>query len=108
MAQEGNRQIAAERIEILLSLAQEWLKPRPARARGCILLARKIGRRYNVRFSTKQKMLFCKKCSTPLIAGYNLTVRLSRPARALLYICKNCGYAAKFRYGKKKQGKKPE
>jgi ribonuclease P protein subunit RPR2 len=103
MAAEGNKQIASERIEILLSLGQEWLKIRPKRAQGCVILARKIGRRYNVRFSTKQKMLFCKKCSTPLIAGYNLTVRLSRPNRALLYICKNCGYAAKFRYGKKKE-----
>jgi RNase P subunit RPR2 len=104
----SNLKTTLERVEILLSLSQEWLKSRPQRAKGCILLARKIGRRYNVRFSTKQKMLFCKKCSTPLLAGYNLTVRLSRPTRALLYICKNCGYAAKFRYGKKKLGKKRE
>lgn len=55
--------IAKERIEILLDLAKKEFKNHPERSKKYVELARKIGKRYNVRLTKKQKRSFCKKCN---------------------------------------------
>jgi len=47
--------IAKERIAILLDLAKKQLKKHPTRSKRYAQLARKIGLRYNVRFTKEQK-----------------------------------------------------
>jgi len=83
-------QIAKERIEMLLAQAQKYAKQKPAFAKRCISLARKISRRYRVRFTKMQKLSFCKECETPLLPGYNVSIHLLSKKRLLVHECKNC------------------
>ena len=91
-------QIAKERIEILLEQAQKYAKKKPAFAKRCINLARRISRRHRVRMTKKQKLLFCKKCETPFIAGYNVSIHLISKKRLLVHKCKACSTVHHHRY----------
>ena len=83
-------QVVRERIGILFQLAEEELKSHPERARRYVSLARKLGMKYNVRFSPKLKRWFCKRCGILWIPGYNLKVRLNSRKGVMEYRCE-CG-----------------
>ncbi len=93
------KQIAKERIEVLFRNAQENAKTHPERAKRYIQLAKKIGMRYLVRFPKKLKVSYCKKCSSPLISGYNLKVKLNSRHKCVEYTC-SCGEVKRFPYRK--------
>ena len=85
-------QIAKERIEILLALAEKMMREEknPQLTTRYISLARTIGMRYNVRLSSEQKRKFCKKCNIFFIPGENCRVRLRK---SRIYIkCEKCNY----------------
>jgi len=100
---EGKRRMIAkiirERIEILFGLAKKEAKAHPERMRRYISLIRKLSTRHNVRLGRKQRMLFCKKCNSFWIAGYNVRVRLRKGK--VEYACA-CGNVALFPYEKVK------
>ncbi len=89
--------IARERISILFRLAKENAKTHPERSKRYIGLARKIGARYLIRFPSKTKLSFCKGCNSPLIPGYNLSVRLVPRHKMLEYRCE-CGEIKRISY----------
>lgn len=91
-------QIAKERIEILLSQAQKYAKSKAAFARRCVELARKISKKYRVRLTKHQKMLFCKKCNSPLVPGFNVSIHLISKKRQLVHECKGCRHPHVVRY----------
>lgn len=93
-------QIARERIEILLNLAEKELKTHPERARRYVDLARKLGMKYNIRFPKKLKRKFCKKCGVVWIPGYNVMVRVNSRKKAVEYRCE-CGAVRCFPLNKK-------
>jgi ribonuclease P protein subunit RPR2 len=82
------QKIAKERIEILFSLAEKEFNLHPERSRRYIELARKIGLRYNIRFTKELKRKFCKNCNTLLIPGKTSSIRISK--KILIVKCLKC------------------
>jgi len=95
---EWQLKIARERIRILFDLASKFFPDYPERARRYIKLARKIGLRYNIRLSRKQKRKFCKKCNSLLIPGISCTIRLDAKNKTLNIKCKNCNNIIRVPY----------
>ncbi|NYZ79266.1 ribonuclease P [Candidatus Micrarchaeota archaeon] len=88
-------QVVRERIDILFRLAEKEVKTHPERSRRYISLARKLGMKYNVRFSPKLKRRFCKKCGTLWVPGYNMKARLNSRKKMMEYRCE-CGAVRDF------------
>jgi len=85
------RQIAKERIKILLDLAiQEARKLNEKRAKRYVELARIISKRYNVRLTKQQKEIFCKNCNMPLIPGITSKVWLDPKTKTIVIKCIKC------------------
>ncbi|HEV8405014.1 MAG TPA: RNase P subunit [Nitrososphaera sp.] len=85
------KQIARERIEILVSTAlkekDEVLAARQA------WVAKKIAMRYRVRMPYEARQLFCKKCKAFIVPGRSARVRVGRAkTRAVRITCLKCGY----------------
>lgn len=84
------RDIAKERIAILLDLAeQESKKPDMGRAKRYAELARKISMRYQAGMPLEYKRRICKKCGAFLVFGKNATVRTLDGAVSIK--CGGCG-----------------
>ncbi|MFH0961845.1 MAG: ribonuclease P [archaeon] len=81
-------EIARERIELLLDLAERNLD-RPERARRYVELARKIGMKHSIRLK-EDRQRFCKKCLIPLVIGKTVSVRISKDGRKIVS-CLLCG-----------------
>lgn len=96
------KELAGERIERLIELAQKEAKKRPERSRRYVSLARKLSSRYNVAIPAKWKRSICRKCDAFLVPGRNLTVRASPRSKAVLYVCKECGAMRRYGYAKRK------
>lgn len=94
--------IAKERIKILLDLAKNEFKKHPERSKKYVELARKIGKRYNVRFTKGQKRGFCKMCSQLLIHGKTSTVSMDSRKKLIIIKCKNCSYTYNYPYKRRK------
>jgi len=90
--------IARERIEKLLELARKEFESRPERSKEYVKLARKIGERYNVRFSKEQKRSFCKKCNQLLIPSRTSEVKIDTRKKLITIKCTNCGYIYRYPY----------
>ena len=93
--------IARERIEKLFSLAKEELNTNPDRSRNYVELARKIGKRYNVRLTKEQKRSFCKKCNRLLIPTRTSKVNIDTKRKIKIIKCTNCGNIYKYPYKKR-------
>jgi ribonuclease P protein subunit RPR2 len=90
--------IAKERIEILLDLAKKEFKNHPERSKKYIELARKIGKRYNVRLTKEQKRSFCKKCNQLLIPNETSETIIDSRKKVVNIKCMNCSYIYKYPY----------
>ena len=95
---DWQQDIAKERIDILLDLAEKEFRKNPSRAARYVELARKISLRYNVRMKKEQKREFCKKCNSLLLPGSTASVRLDSKRKLLVLRCRNCGAAHKQPY----------
>ena len=81
------REIACERIGILLPLAASALREGDVRhARRYVFLARKLSTRYNCRLAPALRAQFCKSCGLPSVPGLNTKVRLRKRARRAEYL----------------------
>lgn len=91
------REIARERIEILLGLAKKAFPDDRLLSKRYVELARLIGMKAGVRLSKEQRMSICKGCGTLLVPGVNCRVRIrSELGTTVLITCLECG--AKKRY----------
>jgi ribonuclease P protein subunit RPR2 len=91
---DWQQRIAKERIEILFKEAEENFKKHPERSKRYVELARKIGLRYNVRFSKELKRKFCKNCNSLLIPGVSSKVRVEK--KNLIIKCLKCNKLYKY------------
>jgi len=87
----GQTKIAKERIEKLLDVAKINFENHPERSKKYIELARKIGKRYNVRFTKEQKRSFCKKCNQLLIQNKTSETKIDPIKKLIIIKCMNCG-----------------
>jgi len=95
------REIARERIEILLSEAEKIARENPERARRYVELALKVAKKCRVRIPARYKYRFCKKCHTWWIPGRNVIIRLvPRPKPMIVYRCLQCGRVYRRGYDK--------
>lgn len=93
------RRIALERIMTLLRLAErEAIARRADRARRYVVLARRIGMRYNVRTPREFKRSFCKACNAYLVPALNAKVRVGGGRIAIT--CGACGAVQRFPYAR--------
>jgi ribonuclease P protein subunit RPR2 len=93
---EWQSEIARERIEILFNLAKKEFKRHPERSKRFVELARRIGQRYNVRFSKELKRSFCKNCNSLLIPGVSSNVRLIKGVTFIK--CTKCNKIYRYPY----------
>jgi len=92
---DWQQKIAKERIDILFDLAEKNLNKKLKRSQRYVELARKIGTRYNVRFSKETKSKFCKNCNT-LLKGTKAKVRTE--GKTLIIKCQNCHTIYRYPY----------
>ena len=94
--------IAKERIGILFKQAEKEFKKHPERSKKYVALARKIGLRYNVRFSKQLKRRFCKNCNSLLIAGRTSRTRIKSREKIITVRCLKCNKVYRYPYRKRK------
>lgn len=101
MARQRAKEIAKERIEILVKSAlkekDEALAARQARQ------AKKIAMRFRVRLPYEARQLFCKKCKAFVVPGRTARVRIGRAnTRAVRITCLRCGHTYRKVLGRNK------
>jgi len=95
---DWQQKIAKERIDILFNLAEKEFKRHPERSKRYVELARKIGLRYNVRFTKALKKKFCKNCNSLLKPGASAKIRLDRKTKSIVIKCLNCSKTSRHPY----------
>ncbi|WP_292461227.1 ribonuclease P protein component 4 [Methanothermococcus sp.] len=93
------KNIALERIDILMNLAEEEAKKnRMDRAKRYAELSKKISMKMRMPFPKKWKRRICKKCGAFLIFGKNARVRIksNKYPPHIIITCLDCGNAIKI------------
>jgi len=93
----GTKEIARERVDILLSQALRVFPTDRELAKRYVELARKVGMKAGVRLTSKQKLRICKGCGGLLVPGANCRVR-TRPEHGttVLITCLDCGTKKRY------------
>ena len=87
------RDLARQRVELLMESALKWARKDLNLAKKQAALARKMAMKYRIRLPFKYRMLFCKGCKTFIVPGINARVRISGSSyRALTITCLECGH----------------
>ena len=105
------KNIALERIDILMSLAEEEAKKnRLDRVKRYVELSRKIAMKMRMPFPKKWKRRICKKCGAFLIFGKNARVRIKRNKyySYIIITCLECNNTIKIPMIREKIKKKQE
>jgi ribonuclease P protein subunit RPR2 len=90
---KSQKDLALQRIEILMRNALKTSKDNPELARRQAQLAKNMGMKFRVRLPYEIRQLFCKKCKSLIIPGQSARVRLGRTkVRALRITCLKCGH----------------
>jgi len=98
--------IAHERIDDLFALAaRESSAGDPALADRYVVLARKVGTRYNVRLLPEYRELYCRSCSSYWVEGRTVRTRLRYGRR--VRTCLRCGRERRTRVGRAKRSSGP-
>lgn len=91
------KDIARERMEILLGLARKLIVKDPELSRRYVKLAWRIGMKSNVRMRREEKLYLCRKCYTLLVPGVNCRVRVRAEAGTKTVItCLECGSMRRY------------
>lgn len=98
------REIAKERIGILLGLAEKEKDPYSEYATYYVKLAMRISEHYKISIDDRRYKI-CRKCHALLIPGKNATVRLSSNGYAA-YRCARCGSEVHLHYARGLSSKK--
>ncbi|MGH9909222.1 MAG: ribonuclease P protein component 4 [Nitrososphaerales archaeon] len=90
---KAHKDLALQRIEILVQNALETAKSDPKLAQKRALLAKKISMKFRVRLPYQIRQLFCKKCKEFIIPGKTARVRVGRTnVKAVRITCLKCGH----------------
>ncbi|MGA2789257.1 MAG: ribonuclease P protein component 4 [Candidatus Bathyarchaeia archaeon] len=94
----GNiKEIALERIRILLGLAKNTFPKDRDLAKRYVELARRIGMKAGVRLPKEEKLFICKGCGSLLVPGVNSRVRTrSDLGTTVLITCLDCGTKKRY------------
>ena len=84
------REIAKERMQILLKEAIYNARKNPILAQRQASLARKISTKHRIRMPYEIRMNFCKKCKSFIAPGVNSRIRLGRSSLKSIRI--TCGF----------------
>ncbi|MBI2674850.1 MAG: ribonuclease P [Candidatus Aenigmarchaeota archaeon] len=103
---DDEKAIAKERIAILFELGKKCAKKEPKLAARYVLLAKKIGMRYNVSLGRESKKLFCRNCFAYFVPGANCRVRTLSDKQSVSIKCLSCNFQAYFPYIKEKMKRK--
>ncbi|RME55308.1 ribonuclease P [Candidatus Woesearchaeota archaeon] len=90
------KKIALERIDILMTKAEQVFSKNKSLANRYVTLSRKIAMKYNLRFPKKHKRKFCKHCYKFLMPGVNARVR-TRNGK-VVYYCFECKKHSRIPY----------
>ncbi|MBS3815392.1 MAG: ribonuclease P [Hadesarchaea archaeon] len=93
------KDIALQRVEILLNRASEVLKKRPKLAHRYAEIAWKLKKRHNLEFPERLKRKICRKCQSFWVPDVTCRVRTqsSRPPHVVI-TCLECGYKKRVPY----------
>jgi len=98
------KNIAKERMKYLFNFSKKMgLKHEMHYANRYVEIARKIGMRHRIAVPKKYKVLFCRKCGSFLLPGYNSTVRVQN--RKVIRHCHLCGAVRRIPLKPKKKHK---
>jgi len=87
------RQIALERMQILIQNAISNARTNPQLSQKQALLARKISMRHKIRMPYELRIVFCKKCKSFIAPGINSKIRLGRSSiKSVRITCNFCGH----------------
>ena len=87
------RQIAIERMQILIENAISNVKTNPELSERQAFLARRISTRHKIRMPYHLRMVFCKKCKSFIPPGINSRIRLGRASvKSIRISCNLCGH----------------
>jgi ribonuclease P protein subunit RPR2 len=93
----GDREIAAERIDRLATLAERAAREgHTERSRRYVRLARRIAERHRLSLPRRFKRFTCDRCDRYLVPGRNVRVR-TRDGH-VAYVCE-CGRVERYPYG---------
>jgi ribonuclease P protein subunit RPR2 len=84
------RQIALERMEILIKNAVANARINPSLAQRQASLARKLSTKYRIRMIYDMRINFCKKCKKFIVPGVSARIRIGRSSVKSIRI--TCGF----------------
>lgn len=86
------KDLAKQRIKILLRKALENYKEDKEFSKNCVRIALRIKKKYNLKFPTWFRSLYCKNCYNLLIQGVGVRTRIKRKGKNLKIIitCLDC------------------
>ena len=87
------RDIALERMEILIKNAISNARKDPQLSQRQALLACRVSTRHKIKMPYEIRMLFCKKCKSFIVPGINSRIRLGRTSvKSIRVTCNLCGH----------------
>ncbi|NJK78043.1 MAG: RNase P subunit [Nanoarchaeota archaeon] len=87
------RQIALERMQILIKSAISNARINPELSQRQASLAQRISTRHKIRMPYELKIVFCKKCKSFIAPGINSKIRLGRTSvKSIRISCNLCGH----------------
>ncbi len=91
-------EIAKLHINELLDLAENVALKDEYLARRYVEHARRVAKKFNIRFTREQKLKFCRKCNTYFVSGKTAIYRVNPLTKSLEVRCLRCGYVRRYRY----------
>ncbi len=90
---KSQRDLAMQRIELLVRNALETVKSDEELAQKHATLAKKISTKFRVKLPYEIRQLYCKKCKRFIVPGMNARVRIGRTSvKAVRITCLKCGH----------------
>ena len=87
------KQIAYERMKILIDNAISNARTNPELSQRYGQIARRIATKYNIRMPYEHRIVFCKKCKSFIAPGINSKIRLGRSSlKSIRISCNLCGH----------------
>ncbi len=90
---KSQKDLALQRIEILVQNALESVKSDAELAQKQAMLAKKISNKFRVRLPYEIRQLYCKKCKRFIVPSIGARVRIGRSnVKAVRITCLRCGH----------------
>jgi ribonuclease P protein subunit RPR2 len=106
MKRTSVKQIAKQRIQILLNEAKSVCRSDPELATQYVKSARRIAMAAKIRLPVDFRRQTCKNCNALLVQGYNCRVRVRQKREPHVVItCLNCGNQTRVLLSRRKERK---